>query len=314
MATFNLLVFLNAYSDSQSSNNPSQNNFKWTNNINGLSVDKPISSAFSLAPGESKTLFDGSRTLTQDGTTQYSLTLKPLTTSTYILSWSGGTSPTFRTQRDTGQDASTQISITVNGPLATITSTGGTLWNLIDTQVGDLIRLSTNFNTSNRGEYRILALTSTSVTVENEFAVIEGPITLGSGFNTQLQIYGTAGVQIGDTLKINGGFSPVIWGSYPITDVAGSFIEFSSLDILPQQLNILTEAVFIYSDAKQLIYLESDQNVDLTINGVASGSIEPFVNVGKNSPGMFIRKSTIYSLTVTNSGSTSANLFFAAVA
>ena len=205
MPNLNFLVFLNTYSDANSSNAPSLSNFKWDRELKGLPVNNPASLAFSLAPGETKTLFDGSRTLDQDGTTQYSIALKALSSNTYVLTNVSGTAPNFRTPRSPGADATTQITATANGPLRTFTSTGGTALALISggVVVGDYVGLGNLFNQLNQGEYKILALTATSFTVENELGVAEGPNTLGAGFASQLQIYSAAGVQVGDTLIIS---------------------------------------------------------------------------------------------------------------
>ncbi len=126
MANLNFLVFLNAYSDPNSSNDPSLSNFKWDRELRGLPVANPQGVAFSLAPGETRTIFNGSRTLAQDGSTQYSIALKALTSNTYVLSNVGGTAPNFRTPRAPGADATTQVTVTINGPLAIFASTGGT--------------------------------------------------------------------------------------------------------------------------------------------------------------------------------------------
>ena len=315
MPNFNFLVFLNSYSDSNSSNNPSLNNFKWDREVDGLSANNPHSSAFSLAPGETRMIFNGSRTLAQDNTTQYSIALKPLTSNTYVLSAVGGALPNFRAPRSPGADATTQITATINGPLVTFSSTGGTPLDLISggVQVGDLVRLGNLFNQLNQGEQKIVSLSATSFTIINELGVAEGPITLGSGFASQLQIYSAAGVQVNDTLVISGGFSPVTQGSYKVASVAANYLEFYSTDILPQEGPITTQAIAIYIAAKKFVYLESDQHTSMILNGVSGNEIEPFIEGTNIQPGVFLRSSTIYSLSVTNNSSNPANLFLASV-
>ncbi len=315
MSTFNFLVFLNAYGDANSSNAPSLNNFRWDREVKGLAVNNPNGRSFSLAPGETKTLFSGLRTLLQDGTTQYSLTLKFLTTNTYVLTNVAGTAPNFRTPRAPGADATTQITATINGPLVTFASTGGTPLNLIVGGVvaGDYVRLGNLFNQVNQGEQKILARTATSFTVENEIGTAEGPITLGAGFASQLQIYSALGVQVGDTLVISGGFSPVTQDSYKVTGVGANFLEFFSADVLPLEGPITTQDIAVYDSAKQFVYLESDQHVSLNINGAAAGEIKPFVSLSSTQPGIFMRTSTQYSMSVTNNSSDSASLFLATV-
>jgi hypothetical protein len=315
MAIFNFLVFLNAYEDANSSNQPSLSNFRWDREVNGLAVNNAQSLAFLLAPGETKTLFNGSRTLGQDGSTQYSISLKPLSTNTYVLTNVGGTAPDFRTPRAPGADATTQITATINGPLVTFASTGGTALNLISggAVVGDYVRLGDLFNQSNQGEQKIIALTATSFTVANELGVAEGPITLGAGFASQLQIYSAAGVQVGDTLVISGGFSSVTQGAYKISAVGAEFLEFFSADILPAEGPITTQAIAAYSAAKKFVYLESDGHISLSINGSAAGEIEPLISLSSTQPGIFVRTSTQYSMSVTNIGTDTAALFLATV-
>ena len=78
MSKLNLLVYLSACSDSSASNSPSLSNFRWTREISGIPASNPISEAFSLSPGEIKSLFSGARTLAADLTTRYGISLKPL--------------------------------------------------------------------------------------------------------------------------------------------------------------------------------------------------------------------------------------------
>lgn len=315
MPNLNFLVFLNAYSDANSSNAPSLSNFKWNREVNGLSVNNPQSLEFSLAPGETKSLFSGIRTLAQDGSTQYSIALKALTSNTYVLSNTGGTAPNFRTPRAPGADSTTQITVTLNGPLVTFASTGGSPLSLISggVVVGDYVRLGNLFNVANQGERKILSLTATSFTVENELGIAEGPITLGAGFAAQLQIYSALGVQVGDTLNITGGFSLVTQGSYKITAVGAEFVEFFSADALPAEGPITTQSIAAYFAAKQLVYLEADQHCAISLNGVSGNEIKPFVVNNSTIPGVFMRTSTIYSMSVTNNGTDPASLFLASV-
>jgi len=187
--------------------------------------------------------------------------------------------------------------------------------------VGDQVAIGTNFNPLNQGTFTIISLTATSFTVENLTGTNEGPIALNSDFANQIAIFSAAGVQIGDTLVISGGFSPASWGSYDITSVSAEFVQFSSTSALPAEGPILTEAITIYSNAKSLVYIESDSVLDVILNTVDIGQIEPFMISNANLPslpltaipGIFMLKSTIYSLAVTNNGINPANITFLAV-
>lgn len=396
MSKLSVLVSLNAYSDVHPSNAPSLNNFKYTRDINCIFVNNPDSLAFTLAPGETRPIFNGTRALAQDGTTQYNLTLKAGTTNTYVLSWAAGTKPNFRIPRVPGADATTAINISLNGPLATLSSapsiaasftgqvagmtsdvtlmaitagsTGNSIslsfdgaltiadvisnWNTanpsntltltagIGTQVpdnattialaggitrtplnlisggvvaGDKVRLGSVFNLSNQGEQTILSVSATSFTVANETIVPEGPIVLGSGFADQLQIYSAAGVQVNDTLDITGGFSPVTLDFYKVTSVSANSLEFFSSEVLPVEGPILTQGIVLYSMAKTLIYLESDQECSASLNGSNISMIKPFVINSSVKRGFLMNSSVIYSLTITNLSSDTAKLFLASV-
>jgi len=315
MSVLNLLVYLNASSDPQASNSPSLGNFKWSRDASGLSVRNPESIAFSLAPGETKELFDGVRSLAQDLTTQYDISLKPANTTTYILSNVGGTAPLFRTPRTSGASATTAVTVTLNGPVVTFASTAGTPFNLIvgGVTVGDYVRIGSLFSFGNQGEWQIIARTATSFSIVNDLAVAEGPIVLGAGFADQVRIYSAAGVQAGDTLLINSGFSLVTQGSYIITSVADNFLEFSSTKVLPEEGPITTQ-VAVYSSAKRLVYLESDQQVTMELNGIAGNEIKPLADIcGCVKPGIFMRTSLVYSMSVTNNSLETAKCFFASV-
>lgn len=312
MSKLNLLVYLNSYSDVNASNAPSMSNFKWARDVNSCCANNPQSQSAQIAPGATLNLFSGLRTLAQDGTTNYSISLIPLSSNTYQLSAVSGTLPNFRTPRSTGADATTQVTAVVNGPVVTFTSTGGTNFNLAGVQVGDQVIIGNLFNALNQGTWTIISVSSTSFSIENELGVNEGPITLGSGFASQIQIFSAAGVQIGDTLFISSGFSPASFGSYKITAVAAQSIQFYSTAVLPQQSPVNTE-VAIYSSVKNLIYLESDSKVNVILNGIDACDIEPFVINNCVQPGVMLLKSTVYSLSLQNSGINPANIFFASV-
>lgn len=321
MSKLNLQFFLNTYSDTNASNAPSLQNFKWTRNINGLAASNPESLGFTLAPGETKVLFDGTRTLAQDNTTVYDLTLKPLSTNAYILNWNAGTKPAFRTARAIGVDATSQFTVTVNGPIATFTSSGGTAPVLTSVQVGDILRIgdifnpgTLVFNQANNGLFKVIAKTSNSITVQAAAAVAEGPITLGASFADQFQIYSAAGVQVNDTIVFTGGFSAVTQArAYKIIDVAPEFVVLYSTDVLPQETAIQTMALSIYENAKKFVYLESSQNASLAINGTSQDSMTPFVSGTLVSPALYVRTATTWSLSVTNVSTSVASLFLACV-
>ncbi len=337
MSNFSFEILLKAYSDRRSSNSPNLSNFNWDRSANGIPIDSPLSQGFQLGPNQADTvLFSGTRTLAQDNTTAYSISLVAGTTNTYQLTYNSGTAPNFRTPRITGADSTTQVTVTLNATTATFTSVSGTPFSLLigGVVVGDYVTVGTGlFNTSNQGTFQIISVTATSFTVVNDSAVAEGPFVLGAGFASQIQIYSAAGVQLNDTMVIDGGFSSVTQGSYQVTAVTAQTLQFYSTTPLPIEGPITTEAIVVYSAAKRLVYLESDQPLLIIINGVTmqSPSMTPLVvqqcpntaflnptgpgsfNANGNTnnasqPGMFLLTATIWSMAVTNLSAEVANL------
>jgi hypothetical protein len=280
-----------------------------------MEVNYPDSKGDTLAPGESKTIFSGSVGTSADATTQYGISLKAGTSNTYRITHSAGTAPAFRTVRTSGASATTEVSVTKNAKLLIFTSTGGTAFSLISggVVVGDQVRIGTAFNAANQGVYTIIARSATSFTVENELGIAEASIILGSDFATDVNIYSATGVQIGDKLEIIAGFSSVTFNTYDITDVSHNYIEFYSLDSLPTETAIVNSpTVFtIYRDAISFLYMESDKQIDITLNGsTTANKIVPITLGTTIMPGIFMNSSLIKSLVVENNSLETASIFY----
>jgi len=301
----NLLVHMNGYSDQKANTEPSLNNFKWNREYIGIDIKDPLSESISLAPGASKLLFSGGISTSADSTTTFDIFLRENTTSSYILAHNSGTAPLFRIPRISGADATTEVTVTKNAKLMKFESTGGTLFDLIvnGVVVGDRIRIGDAFNSANIGQFTIIALTATSFTVVNETGSNESNIVLGADFKDQIDIYSSSGVQVGDKITIKNGFSPVSFGSYEITDVSHDFIEFHSLNSLPEEYGVSNnpEAISIYRSSKQFVYIEANRSLNIKINGsTITNTIEPF-NVGTSvRPGIFLSKSNLSSIEIEN--------------
>jgi hypothetical protein len=314
MSKLNLLVHINGYEDENPTNNPNRNNFKWNRDLQGICIEEPNSRTLSLAPGQTHSLFSGSVSTSDDGTTEWDLAPKSGSSNTYRISHSGGTAPVFRTSRDSAADATTEVTVTKNAKVVTFTSTGGTVFDLIANGVivGDLARIGTSFNALNQGKFKIIAITATSFSIENEIGQVEGPIVLGATFADQINIHSQDGVQIGDKVDIIEDFSPVTQSTYDITDVSHDYIEFLSLDSLPVESGVSNSpALFIYRDAKKFLYIESDQKAEIKIDGTSvTNKIEPFQIGTSKKVGIFMSSSTIKSAEITNTSQSTSNIFY----
>jgi hypothetical protein len=309
MSKLNILTSINGYEDDNATNNASRNNFKWTTDLQGIEIKEPKSETVKLAPNQLKSLFSGMATVSDDNTTTYDITLKPSTSNTYIILHNAGTAPQFRTPRSIASGATTQVTVTKNGPLLIFTATGGTIWNMTSVVVGDEVRIGGVFNLQNQGKFKVISKTSTSFTVESSAGAAEGPITLGLTFSSQVQIYSAAGVQIGDKLDITAAFSSASYGTYEITDVASNYIEIFSSKSLPEEIGIQTE-LNIYTNQKKFVYIESDKKLNIKINGIISNTVEPIQFGTKQKPGMFLNTASIYSLEIENKSLDTATVFY----
>ena len=310
MSKMNLLAHLNIYEDANPTNNPTMNNVKWTLDQQGLELNEPESKSLILQAGESLSLFSGLVNISDDVTTTYDIALKTGTSNTYKISHNSGTAPNFRTARVTGADNTTEVTVTKNGPVLTFTSTGGTLFSLLagGCQVGDEVRISGGFNSANQGKFKILALTATKFQVENDAGQAEGPITLANV--SDIQIFSAAGVQVGDKVSLESGFSSLTLGTYEITDVNPDYIEIYSIRSLPEETNILTQ-LKIYNNSKQFIYIESDKKVSISLDGNTIGNIEQLKAGTSLKKGVFMKSGEVYEASITNVSSDAAKIFYA---
>jgi len=309
MSRMNLLAHLNIYEDANPTNNPTMNNVKWTLDQQGLEINEPESKSLILQAGESLSLFSGLVAISDDGTTTYDLALKAGTSNTYKISHNAGTAPAFRAARTTGADNTTEVTVTKNGPVLTFTSTGGTLLSLIvgGCQVGDEVRIGGSFNVANQGKFKILALTATSFQIENSAGQAEGPITLAAA--SDIQIFSAAGVQVGDKVSLESGFSSLTLGTYEITDVNPDYIEVYNIKSLPEETSIQTQ-LKIYNNSKQFIYIESDKKLSISIDGTAVGKIEQLRAGTQLKKGIFVKSGEAYQASITNISESAAKIFY----
>jgi len=88
-------------------------------------------------------------------------------------------------------------------------------------------------------------------------------------------------------------------------------------NVLSQSLEVPVSSsvtLFSGSDVRKFLYLETDSQLTLLINGTITQIIKPLVSGNSVSPGIFVISSDITSLVVTNASSTDvANVFFATV-
>jgi len=310
MSKINLLVHISGYDDVSPTNSSTKNVSRWTHDEQALDASEIYSKLLKLQAGQTLELFSGVIAISDDNTTTYDISLKPNTSSTYIIKNNSGTAPDFRSANFPGADATTEITVTKNGPILTFTSTAGTALDLISNGmlVGDDVRLGEGFNTANQGRFTVLAFNATSFQVKN-LAGAEEVVVLGADFATDLQNFGSAGVQIGDKVKITSGFSSVTFNTYEITDVNPEYLEVYSINSLPEETNIQTR-LYIYNNSKNFLYIESDKKLELVLNGTAAIEINPMRAGIKAKKGVFLKSGETFSASITNKSTDVASVFY----
>jgi len=320
MATLNLFSSILSYDDNSGitvNNNPSKRVPDWSTQIYGLTVRNPQALKYSVAPNSSITLFDGTHATAIDNTTTFSLTF--ISGSTYRIQYTSGTAPAFRIARVLGTDATTAFTVSINNnSIVTYTYSTGTAPSFGTVQVGDTLYISntSTFNAQNRGYFKIVAKTSTSISIQNYAAAAETNIALGVNYATDFQIFSAGPVLVGDTLILSSGFSPVTLGSYIVTAVTPTFVEFISTNPLPNEAGILPTAtgMVFYNSAKFILYIEANQPCALKLNAETNNNvlIEPAIASVDGSSGVngiFTKIGMSYKGILTNTSINSCDVF-----
>jgi hypothetical protein len=283
------------YGDSEAgTTNPQRRYVDWTRHLSGVSVSQPTVREYVAQPGELLSVFSGSRTISVDGTTAFSLALNAMKPSVYRMTATGGTAPGFRTTRAGAGAAGNTVTVAVNNnATATFTLSGSTFSGI---QVGDQLYVPSAtagdgaglnpFNPNNAGFWVVLSVSSTVLTckrrVGEDFSGAAEVVTLVGA----LQVFSSSGVQVGDNLEINSGFNTLTQRSFVVSEVTDVWVEFVSTDALPLETGITPGATGItfYSDCKRFLRVEVDQEAVLRLNGDTGNtnrvSIESTLGIG----------------------------------
>lgn len=322
MSALTLILQTLAYDDVAATSNPKQIRIQRRPSVFNIPVSNPGTYPVSngIAPGASATIIDGVRATTLDNTSAFSLALSAYDPSRYRITWTGGTNPTFRTDRALALQ-SVPLTLTVNANLTlTVSAGGGTPFAAV--QVGDVVfvpGVSTGdsvspFNPLNEGYWYALSATNTSVTLKRAdgtvFSGASEAVTPAN--NTQMEAFSAAGVQVGDTVGISAGFAATAQHSYEILAATASWVEFQSTAPLGPQAGVTPTAtgMIFYTAAKRFFAVESDQEVAVQINGDTGTTrrIEPWVPGDPNFVGFSAHVGPTWKLVLVNMSSVVANV------
>jgi hypothetical protein len=296
--------------------NPRLRHVDWMRSFSIQDAGNPRSDSYGLAPAETRVIFDGTRTLTVNGNTVFSLSLVPGETINYRIRHTSGTAPGFRTARSFNAVGGA-VSLAVNADqTATISITSGSFTGI---QAGDTLWLpgaeesvTTPFQLANQGFWLVMTVSALTMVVRRtgDFNGITQSGLVING-NDQMKAFSAAGVQEGDKIELLSGWATANLGTYVIVGVTSSYIDIQSTAKPLAFENTVTPTALgqtVYSSGKRMLYVESDQEVILRINGDAGNLYKVGPWVAGEDPGQFLMTGAVWALTVVNAGQQMANI------
>ncbi len=322
MPLLNLTRRVVAFDDLPANNNPMRRSIDWARSQLSIPVSRAGSGpAMSIPSLGEVSVFSGTRTLDVDNTTELALTLSAIAADRYRLDWTGtGTSPGFRVDRGlalSGGDLT--LTLQPNSTVVVTHSLGAVFGSV---QVGDTFFIAglltgdtALFDPLNDGEWSVLAASS------SELTLVRPPGTVFSGMtetetvltDESILAYSAAGVQAGDTLDLSSGFQDSTLRSYGIVFATSNRVDFvSAIPVATETVNPDT-GLMVYNSAKRWIYIESDQEIAVKLNGSTdkTNRVTPWSAGDDAFVGTFEKAGTVYSLVIENLSTTVANVFFA---
>jgi hypothetical protein len=129
--------------------------------------------------------------------------------------------------------------------------------------------------------------------------------------NLQIQVFSSDRCQPGDTMEIFGGFASSAFHAYEVVAVAPRHVEFqTSIPIAPQTVLLGSAAnLQVYSAAKRVLYVESDQDVAVRLNGDTADVVRvvPWEAGTDGQQGVLLLRGAVWRVVVVNKSITAAN-------
>lgn len=320
------------YSDAQRSTDPKLRDIDYKRLYSSVRTGDFESRRITLPADQSETIANQARSVNLLTTSEFSVvdvSTDEVENRYRVVHVPGGGSPDplFRTRRDLDHDSTSAYDVTLTENLVTLT------WNGTGPSpdfagngviVGDQIRIEEYgpFNEANWGTFEIVAVTATTVKFINADAVAETGIVLGAaidGLYEVIDCFSSDGVQIDDEVMVRStGFLPNNRGVFTVLGVTPGYFEIENTSPGIEESAIAlgaTDGFVFYPDVYGWLYVESDREVSIRLNGDTSDRyvIRPVDEENEASgtvsqPGVWVARTTVWSLVVQNNGTDSANV------
>lgn len=319
MPKLNIVSSIQAYADSTQTASPLLQLVNWTKKLLNISVTRPSSRQYFLDPNQTLTIFDGQRSTAIDGTTAFTVTLSPLSSSRYRITNSAGTAPAFRTARALSLSGiAVTFAIVANGTVEVSVTPANTFVNV---QVGDQVWIpgvttgdaTGPFNQANEGLWSVLAVSAISGQAARKLTLKrlntsdpEGSSeTVTPPLDTDFIAFSAAGVQPDDHVEFaSSNWSQTLRSSFLVDRVTPTWFEIISTESLPLDVGVLPSStgLIFYNDSKRFVRVEADQEAAIRFNG-DSGSlvrISPLSPADPDAAGWIEKFGPTWSLAVVN--------------
>lgn len=161
------------------------------------------------------------------------------------------------------------------------------------------------YTIENSQQIQVPALSTSPNIIPYPFSTLQasttGATTSGSASITGLA--STVGIAVGQL---------VVSSDLPVGTVILS-ISGSTITISQNAASSNGASSLSFYQPASFVYMESDQEISMIYNGGSPMALNPFEINGIITPGVFFMNGPCYSLTITNPGSTIANIFFASM-
>jgi hypothetical protein len=269
------------YEDTNDTKNPLVRLPDISRSIQGVQIGQDKSDRIILSPGEIRDIIITSRSVAWDASTELVVDRFSVNSDNVRIKWTGtGTNPNFRTNRNVGGSATTQVSLTRITPyVVRMTQTAGTAFTLTSVSNGDILKFEQNtdaftspFNVNNLGKtFQVQAKGANYIDfIDNGSASLEAGILLGSQFAFALRVFSPGSVKVNDTLTISGSMNPSNAGKFNVVDVSPDYIEIVNPFAYPETFLYGTNAITIYEYLTGLLHLRATGPIQLRYDSETS--------------------------------------------
>lgn len=306
----NLTQKIVAYSDKTVSSNPRLRNVDWTRDMSGLAIANPKTDRFDIQAGDTKLIFDGTRTTTIGVNTAFTISLSPLDPSRYRFTYISGINPTLRADRAIDLTGiATTFSVNANATANITTASPG----FAGVVLGDTVFVpgvttgdsAGPFSPSNEGFWTVIAVLTTSNIQVARLAGVDFSASAETQTPTaasQLQVFSASGVQAGDAVDISAGFS--FQDTFVVDLVTPKFFEIITSKAVPSEIGATPGAsgMVFYTETKTFLYIEVDQQAVVRLNGNTGNQdrLEPRESGNAAMPGVLLKMGPVWSLSLVN--------------